>query len=691
MFSASGRNIRTVPGGSGRRLVVVFALTMGLPGLWLALFGLRALLQERQIGEQQLRERLERAAEAAERAVDAQLQEWEEAVEQATGRDLPPARLRPVLEAGGVWYAQAGPVFPPGSILYFPDRPPKSIPQARSDTLAKAEKAEINKDYALAAALYRKALGNAEPAERAELIHRLARSERKAGNSKEAIRLYTQLRPLAQARAGGLPADLLARYQLCSMGSEAGADELARKAAFELYRDLVAGRWILEKHEYFYYSEKALEWASAGADAAQLEKLRAEERRKLTLTAALGSFLESPRRVVELEGNRFVCFSAGDGFNRPAKAHAGPVLILPWDALWAALQPDITRAVADSSLQATLVETRQHSIGDSKLAIRNLQSAIRNSGDRRLERLGGPWGVRVAFREPERALAGVNARQRLSVATLLMMAALLLFGAYLLFRMIRHEAEVARLKSEFVAAVSHEFRSPLTAIRQLSELFLAGRVKSEERRGEFYGMLDRESRRLARLVENLLDFSRIEEGRRRYRLQPLETSEWLRSVAGELDAEAREKGIELRVDVPAGLPVLLADAEALGCAVHNLLDNAIKYSARGARVELEAEADDKSVCFSVRDRGRGIPAEDLPHVFEKFYRVRGEAADEVKGVGLGLALVKHIVTAHGGSVDGESRVGDGSTFRIRLPLCHRKDTEDRMSAKGAASGASAGG
>jgi len=691
MFSASGRNIRTVPGGSGRRLVVVFALTMGLPGLWLTLFGLRALLQERQIGEQQLRERLERAAEAAERAVDAQLREWEEAVEQATGRDLPPARLRPVLEAGGVWYAQAGPVFPPGSILYFPDRPPNSLPQARSDTLAKAEKAEINKDYALAAALYRKALGNAAPAERAELIHRLARSARKAGNSKEVIRLYTQLRPLAQARAGGLPADLLARYQLCSIGFEAGADELARKAAFELYRDLVAGRWILEKHEYFYYSEKALGWASAGADAAQLQKLRAEERRKLALTAALGSFLESPRRVVELEGNRFVCFSAGDGFNRPAKAHAGPVLILPWDALWTALQPDITRAVADSSLQATLFETRQRSIGDSKLAIRNLQSAIRNSGDRRLERLGGPWGVRVAFREPERALAGVNARQRLSVATLLMMAALLLFGAYLLFRMIRHEAEVARLKSEFVAAVSHEFRSPLTAIRQLSELFLAGRVKSEERRGEFYGMLDRESRRLARLVENLLDFSRIEEGRRRYRVQPLETSEWLRSVAGELDAEAREKGIELRVDVPAGLPVLLADAEALGCAVHNLLDNAIKYSARGAGVELEAEADDQSVCFSVRDRGRGIPAEDLPHVFEKFYRVRGEAADEVKGVGLGLALVKHIVIAHGGSVDCESRVGDGSTFRIRLPLCHRKDTEDTMSAKGAASGASAGG
>jgi signal transduction histidine kinase len=690
MSPGSGHGIRTVPGGSGRRLVAVFALTMVLPGFWLALFGLRSLRQERQVAEQQVRERLERAAEAAERAINARLQEWDQAVEQAAGS--PPVRLRPLVEARGLWYqlhsGAGGTPALPGSILYFPNRPPNPVP-LRSDTVAQAEKAELSKDYAAAVALYRKALGNADLSGRAELIHRLARTERKAGNSREAIRLYTELRSLPAGRAGGLPAELVARYELCTLWAEAGANELARNAALELYRDLVKGRWMLAKHEYFYYSEKALEWA-AGTDPAELEKLRAEERRKLGLTAALESFLESPRRIVELEGNRFVCFSAGDGLNRPAKAHAGPVLILPWDALWAALQPDITRAVADSGLDATISADDPASMMGAHIGA-PLHAGADQSASRRIERLDGPWRLRVAFREPERALADVNARQRLYVATLLMMAALLAFGTYLLFRMIRHEAAVARLKSEFVAAVSHEFRSPLTAIRQLSELFVAGRVKNEERRGEFYRMLDRESRRLTRLVENLLDFSRIEEGRKRYKLEPVETSEWLRSVAGELDGEAREKSIALRVNVAAGLPALLADAEALGCAVHNLLDNAIKYSAKGAEVELEAAADDGTVSIFVRDRGRGIPAAELPHIFEKFYRVRGEAADEVKGVGLGLALVKHIVTAHGGSVDCESQVGGGSTFRIRLPQSHHEDTKNTKSTKGEASGASAGG
>ena len=174
--------------------------------------------------------------------------------------------------------------------------------------------------------------------------------------------------------------------------------------------------------------------------------------------------------------------------------------------------------------------------------------------------------------------ADYGRRQNFFLFVVVMALALLLSGGYLTLRTVRREMEVARLKSDFVSAVSHEFRSPLTGIRHVGELLRDGRVKSEERRQEYYGMICRESDRLARLVENLLDFSRMEEGRKEYRFAPLETGEWLRNLAEEFQAETAASGVKLEVLLPDRLPALKADREALSCAVHNLLDNAVKYS-----------------------------------------------------------------------------------------------------------------
>jgi signal transduction histidine kinase len=226
--------------------------------------------------------------------------------------------------------------------------------------------------------------------------------------------------------------------------------------------------------------------------------------------------------------------------------------------------------------------------------------------------------------------------------------------------------EVARLKSEFVSAVSHEFRSPVTGIRQLAEILLRGQP-SEERRRQYYELIGHEGDRLARLVENVLDFSRMEEGRKEYRLEPLEAGAWLRAVVEEFRALVAQGGFSLEADLPGRLPSLLADREALTSALHNLLDNAVKYSPACKTVWLEAETSGGWLTIRVRDRGLGIAEEDRTHVFEKFYRGSIGAATHVKGAGLGLSLVKHIVTAHGGSVACESRPGEGSTFSMNLP------------------------
>jgi signal transduction histidine kinase len=254
------------------------------------------------------------------------------------------------------------------------------------------------------------------------------------------------------------------------------------------------------------------------------------------------------------------------------------------------------------------------------------------------------------------------------MATLIFVVALLIFGSYITTHIVKRELEMARMRADFVSTVSHEFRSPLTGIRQLGEMLLHGRVTGEEKQRRYYKMIVQESERLGRLVENLLDFSRMEEGRKEYRLAPLNTSVWLRELVADFQSQIAGEGISVVADIPGELPTISADSEALGCAVHNLLDNAVKYSPGSKTVWLDAGAGNGDITISVRDRGVGIPERDRRHIFDKFYRVDGEISQKVKGAGLGLSLVRHIVTAHGGTVDYESRVGEGSTFSIRLPV-----------------------
>jgi signal transduction histidine kinase len=233
---------------------------------------------------------------------------------------------------------------------------------------------------------------------------------------------------------------------------------------------------------------------------------------------------------------------------------------------------------------------------------------------------------------------------------------------------VRKEIEIARLKSDFVSTVSHEFRSPLTGIRQLGELLMRGRVSSEERRQEYYECITRESDRLSRLVENLLDFSRMEGQRKEYQFEPLDPSPWLRHLVDEARSQFADGHVTIVASIPDTLPPLLADPAALSSAVHNLIDNAVKYSPGRDTVWLEADAQSSRVTIRVRDRGVGISEDDRQHIFEKFYRGHGDITRQVQGAGLGLSLVDHIVRAHGGQVECESRQDEGTTMSIHLKV-----------------------
>jgi signal transduction histidine kinase len=242
---------------------------------------------------------------------------------------------------------------------------------------------------------------------------------------------------------------------------------------------------------------------------------------------------------------------------------------------------------------------------------------------------------------------------------------LFLWGAvYFMSRAIRREARVSRLQSDFVAAVSHEFRSPLTTVRQLSEMLEMDQVPSEDRRRKYYRLLAGESRRLQRLVETLLNFGKMEAGAQQYYFERLDVRELVdravRQASGE-EAEAR-----MRINGPETRIRLLGDADALTLALRNLVENGLKYSPASEPVEVKWSSREGRVSISVVDRGVGIPGNEHEAIFQKFVRGRAAIEASVKGKGVGLAMVRHILSAHGGEIRLESEPGRGSTFTIVL-------------------------
>ncbi|MCA9712546.1 MAG: HAMP domain-containing histidine kinase, partial [Myxococcales bacterium] len=275
------------------------------------------------------------------------------------------------------------------------------------------------------------------------------------------------------------------------------------------------------------------------------------------------------------------------------------------------------------------------------------------------------------------ALAAQRARtatQRRLVILLAVLAAGL--GIVAAVRTVNHELEGARQKADFAANVSHELRSPLTQIRLKAEALQLDLVFDDADRIAHYDAIVRESERLSRLIDNVLDFSSIERGVKRYTLRPDDLGEVVLKAVENTREAARASGLDFVVEMPDDLPVVWMDREAMGQVVTNLLSNAVKYGGDGDRVEVGVQALDDGVEVTVRDHGIGIAPEDQDRIFEHFYRVASADVRKRRGTGIGLTIVRYIVEAHGGSISVRSTLGEGSTFRLVLPLEPPPDTRD---------------
>lgn len=235
-----------------------------------------------------------------------------------------------------------------------------------------------------------------------------------------------------------------------------------------------------------------------------------------------------------------------------------------------------------------------------------------------------------------------------------------------------HETEVARLKSEFISNVSHELRTPIALIRLFGETLELDEIKDPEKRKKFSRIISRESQRLSHLIENVLDFSKIDAGRKKYALERADLVEVISSTLEAYRFYLRDQGYEFVVSYPQAPVCIHIDKDAISQAVLNLLDNAVKYSKENKYISVEVSPRDGEIWISVEDRGSGISESNLKHIFDKFNRGDYKHDREVQGSGLGLTIVKHIVESHGGEIIAESKIGYGSRFIIKLPVKDQK-------------------
>ncbi|NOZ95780.1 MAG: sensor histidine kinase [Acidobacteria bacterium] len=247
----------------------------------------------------------------------------------------------------------------------------------------------------------------------------------------------------------------------------------------------------------------------------------------------------------------------------------------------------------------------------------------------------------------------------------------LVAGSVIALVLLRREARLSRLQTDFVSKVSHELRTPLTSILMFAEMVSEESADPAERELCIEG-IQREALRLQVQIERLLEWGRMEAGQREYRRERLDPGEVIEEAVEVFRGSAQGRELPIRVEVTRSLPAVEGDRVALTDALLNLLGNAVKYTGEEKRIALGASSDGRNVRLFVRDNGPGIPRREQRQIFQKFYRADDRLSRAVEGAGLGLAIVQHVATGHGGRVEVDSEPGKGSTFSIVLPVADER-------------------
>jgi signal transduction histidine kinase len=695
-----------------RRLVLIFFLTIFLPALALGVFGVRAIRSEKF--------RLARQEETDARRAAGLIRAHIQSKIEALARVLEEAAREPALVAKDIAGALASvekrfcsdPLVGQSVLLYrggtasFPflqDPPRKGMAAgARASTsslvesLRSAEALEFaDRDYRAAAARYRElSTLVAEGGLHAEMLTGLARCLQKAEEFEEAARVYGRIaNEHADSRtSSGLPLGLLARLQSVECHVRLGDPREASRDAMEAYRGVLEKPSALTEDQFRTYAslvEEAFDGLVAGEKGAQVpEEIRKEfealkEGRTIRTReweavgtlgreivpelerrlAMSGANAPEPYRLSRTIEGRDILFLAAWIPERDGRAAAGVLGVqLDNDHLSGeALVEALSGAGLDDGAEVVVADLAGLPLSGPRTP------AAPPLATEYFEGNFPPWRIDL-YKGPAQGPGILDLRRNFYFWTILTLVIVLAFGAFLIVRTIGQEMEILKIKSDFVSSVSHEFKTPLTSIRALMERLVDGKVRDPDKMGQYFAIISQDTDRLTRLVNNLLDFSKIEEGKKECVFADTDIARIASEQVEAFKKDQVQEGPAIRLDISGEIPAVRADAEALSRAVANLLGNAMKFTPAGKSVQVGLRRDGEHIFLEVEDEGIGIHPDEIGKVFEKFFQGRNARDLSARGTGLGLTLVKHIAEAHGGRVLVESEVGRGSKFTLVLPI-----------------------
>ncbi|MBN2415650.1 hypothetical protein JXO52_07400 [bacterium] len=687
--------------GKQKRLITIFMLTIVLPSVALSIFGIRAISSEKYRREQEILNNEQTTLLLLKQQFTGQLKSVETLL--TTTVSLP-AFLHPdyefirqhiiaafteniPVEQVFILFDDERPFFPllePSPVTRGSPEP--DLSPAGQRLLADAWNMEfVRHDYSAAEAVYQDLYRTAaKKSIAAQMLNHLARIQKKAGHLSAAVRSYEtiiRLYPTMQTSTG-LPLGLSAAMQLIECDRLSGKAAHALQRSLDLYRSVLDGNWALSESQFLTYTDllrettaSLLDKGGMGPDPGGRHRLfsdvtRLHEKRKEQWHV---------RRQIETEIIPALKGIAGQSGGGPVYHHrmiegreflitavtGNGLLGVAWDSerlLGEWLQTIIRTARLDErfdiliSDQAENILLGEHGAGMSGRMV---------SGD--FDSYFPPWKIHIVQKAKDQE-GGVTVYLSYYFWSIVLLMMILVFGTWLVIRTMTRERDLIALKAEFVSSVTHELKTPLTSIRALTERLLSGKVTSSEKMHQYYSIIDQDTNKLMRLVKNVLDFSRIEAGKKEYFFEPTDIGAWLNEIIDDFSNDHLYDNRVIQRDIEEDAPLLNIDRDALSQCLNNLLENAIKFSPDASPVSVICKKTPDYLEIRVEDKGVGIPKDELDQIFLKFFQGRLSAHHSVKGAGLGLALVKHVTEAHGGKVAVESTPGEGAVFTLLLPM-----------------------
>ncbi|OVE79519.1 hypothetical protein BVY01_02325 [bacterium I07] len=693
-----------------RKIIILFIIGIGLPSLILGYLAFRGIRNDQALME---RDQLNSHRELAQQVISA-VSDSLEVVKSSFLRPIvddtarSPAKLNEILHRFKLRYpAVEEPFsfdnrysikFPTATLLYLEDdsiRPSSAfLPLLNRDDIRRGQELEFQKsDFNEALRSYRNALKNLKSNPlKWRILHSIARVHGRAGNYPQAIATYQQI----VERIGNTQSEgdsyllMAARIELDRLYASSLDTVNAFSNLLSGYSDLLGNRLKLSKSQFDFFSSKIRQRIAQivadsksgetyGIQRFEAASLRQKEKylRRSTerlymfkqgfqdeLKAIIGSIPNATqtewRYFVSTTGRypQFVVF-----LDRQISDRYWGILFDP-DSLTIHCLQRIVKNVVDLSKAGLVIKDKDERIvyttGQYKPELRTVQANFNTFP---------PSWVLELYRPESLPIEQILFSHRsIYLIMFLLIGTILVFGLVLSVRVVTHELDLARMKSDFVSTISHEFKSPLTSIRQISEMLRDGRISSDNRRHKYYDILLDQSERLTLLIDNVLDFSKLEVGKKTFQYEEVNTTAFFSDLFTKLNPRIQHQGFSVDIKIEPDLPTIAIDGSAITQAVSNLMDNAVKFSDDRKEIVCHVFGEGEALIISVQDFGIGIQTKDIDKIFERFYRGGDEMTRSVKGSGLGLTIVKQVVDAHEGVLKVSSQPGKGSQFRITLPV-----------------------